>query len=173
MTADKIKSCCLAVLLQLGFQSLADVAREEAERRRRLDEQGVEARVIEEVSAGSAENGNISTFTAPEKKAKKAPDEFPAPKAKPLRSFRTALQKLDQAIRQSETRLEVQRKRLQIEMRKPTDGKENKAQEKIRQEIENLEIKLKQLRQERSQTYAEGRKAGHLPGELDGKGIIP
>jgi uncharacterized protein (UPF0335 family) len=43
----------------------------------------------------------------------------------------------------------------------------------LREEIEDLELKLKRLQQERSEVYAEGKKAGFLPGELSGKGIIP
>jgi len=35
-----------------------------------------------------------------------------------------------------------------------------------------LEAKLKRLKQERLEAYETGRKAGYLPGELDGKGII-
>lgn len=167
-------SCCLALFVEFGIQSLADVAREEAERRKRLEDQGVEAKVIEEIPAESAKHGNLSTSTVPASKGSKKPPGASAPaNGKPLRSYRTSLQKLDQAIRQHESRLEARRKQLQSERRKPNDGKESKVQEKLREEIESLETKLSQLRRERSETYDEGKKAGFLPGELDGKGIIP
>ena len=44
---------------------------------------------------------------------------------------------------------------------------------RLQAEIEELELKLKQLRRERAETFDDGRKAGYLPGELEGKGIIP
>jgi hypothetical protein len=47
------------------------------------------------------------------------------------------------------------------------------ARERLRVQIQELEAKLKHWRRERFETYESGRKAGFLPGELDGKGIVP
>jgi hypothetical protein len=43
----------------------------------------------------------------------------------------------------------------------------------LQREIDELESKLKRIRRERQEIYEEGRKAGFLPGELDGRGLIP
>jgi len=43
----------------------------------------------------------------------------------------------------------------------------------MQDQILELQSKLKRLRQERLDIYEAGKKAGFLPGELDGKGIIP
>jgi hypothetical protein len=45
--------------------------------------------------------------------------------------------------------------------------------ERLRFQILELEAKLKHWRRERYETYESGRKAGYLPGELDGKGLVP
>ena len=46
-------------------------------------------------------------------------------------------------------------------------------QRRLREQIEELEIKLKYMREERRENYEMGRKAGYLPGDLEGKGIVP
>jgi chromosome segregation ATPase len=96
------------------------------------------------------------------------------------RSFRTRLQKLDRAIRENEDRLQSRRARLQAQRweipktsrvssrRRKTDSQNN-----LQAEIEELEVKLKQLRRERAEIYEDGKKAGYLPGELDGHGVMP
>lgn len=52
-------------------------------------------------------------------------------------------------------------------------GNTEKTMGRLKEEIENLEKKLSQLQQERSEVYGRARKAGFLPGEITGKGIIP
>ena len=52
------------------------------------------------------------------------------------------------------------------------NGAENQ-QSRLQAEIDALQIKLKQLRDERFEVYEAGKRAGFLPGELEGKGIIP
>jgi chromosome segregation ATPase len=162
----------------LCLQSLADVARDEAERRKLLDQQGIEAKVIE-VDAGQKGNLTISTDSPPA--ARKDSQKKPARSdgRTSVRSFRNALQKLDRAIRQNQERLESRRARLRSgrweisKSGRASSSNAEKSQSRLQEEIEDLEMKLNQLRQERSEVYQEGRKAGFLPGELDGKGIVP
>ena len=181
MRIANLKSCSLVFLLLFNMQSLVDVAREEAERRKRLEEQGIEARVIDENAAGLARQGNITTSTEPA-----ASVHMPSVRSDPLkgqgsvRSYRSALQKLDRAIQQNEAQLAAKRARLQAEKRANfKSGKASKGtgaeNQKIRlqAEIEALQIKLKQLRDERFEAYEAGKRAGFLPGELEGKGLIP
>jgi len=179
MIVAYVKSCCLAACVVFCFQSLADVAREEAERRRLLDQQGIEGKVID---VGEVKEGNGAVSTGPESPVPRSGSGKPVDREerKSLRSFRTALQKLDRAIRECEDRLESRRVRLRSERWEiPKSGRGSRrassqnSQGRLREEIEDLELKLKRLQQERSEVYAEGKKAGFLPGELSGKGIIP
>lgn len=166
----------LSGLVFLCLQSLADVAREEAERRRALDLQGVEAKVIESIPQN--EGGNLTLSSGPV-----SPKTKPPPSANErvsLYKIRSELQKLDQGIRQVQDRLESRRTRLQAERWAiPKSGKASgrgdteKAQSKLKQEIEQLQRRLDQLQQERRDSYDRGRRAGFLPGELTGKGITP
>jgi len=181
MTAVNFRSCPLAALLLFSLQSLGDVAREEAERRKLLDQQGIEARVIEGDITHLAPNGNLSTSTPSSpgpKKTRSSPDSGKS--LSTVRTFRSALQKLDRTIQQDQERLESRRARLQAGKwalprvgRVSTHGESTDSQARLQAEIEELESKLKRMRRERSEIYEEGRKAGFLPGELDGKGIIP
>jgi hypothetical protein len=177
MTTTQMKSCCLAVLAVFCMQSLADIAREEAERRMLLDQQGIEGKVIDPDKAQSGQNGNLTIFTSTASTAKQKPtDSTSSKEGKSIRSFSTALQKIDRSIRQNEERLQSRRSRLQSqrwEITKEGRSSAGKSQSQLREEIEDLEIKLEQLRRERSEVYEAGKKAGFLPGELDGKGIIP
>jgi hypothetical protein len=175
MTITQMKLCWPACFLAFCMQSLMDIAREEAERRRLLEEQGIEAKVID---GRSLPDGNVSTFTSSAStQPKDRPKESPSPKGSTtLRTFRNSLQKLDRTILESEARLDSRRDRLQSqhwELLKSGRGSGEKSQERLKEEIADLEMKLKRLRQERSEVYGAGRKAGYLPGELDGKGIIP
>jgi predicted RNase H-like nuclease (RuvC/YqgF family) len=174
-----LKSCRLAFCALFFFQSLADVAREEAERRKRIDQQGIEAKVIESGSIPDKNSAGSAVPVSPKEntvsKKSTSPQRGPS-----VRSFRTAIQKLDHAIQEGEGRLQLLRERMESERRvssklgkKSRTNSPERAQEKLRAQMENLEIKLSQLRQERSEIYQSGRKAGFLPGELDGKGIIP
>ncbi len=173
-----MKSCWLTACALFCLQSLTDVAREEAERRRVLEQQGIEGKVI---NPDVVQGGNLTVSTGSPSTAPKSTSEKSLGTGRTsLHSFRTALQKLDRAIRQDEERLELRRARLESERweipksrRSSGRGRTLKSENKLQEEIEDLEIKLRQLRQERSETYDAGKKAGFLPGELDGKGIIP
>ena len=44
--------CCVVLLLTFDMQSLVDLAREEAERRKQLEEQGIQAKIIDGNSSG-------------------------------------------------------------------------------------------------------------------------
>lgn len=46
------------------------------------------------------------------------------------------------------------------------------AAEQLRWQISELELKLADWRRERSDVFQAGRKAGYLPGELDGRGTL-
>lgn len=173
-----ISAKCLAVICAAFLlQSLADFAREEAARRKRLEQEGIEAKVITEAAEDS--QGNLSTSEERPRQSSNSAKSVSKSESS-VSSFRRAIQKLDRRIRQEENRLKLRRARLQSlhrESRKkgeaPGSGKGADAQSRLTEEIEELEMNLKQLRRERAEVYDEGRKAGFLPGELDGKGIIP
>jgi seryl-tRNA synthetase len=180
MNAKGLRSCWAAAFLVLSMQSLADIAREEAERRKLLEQQGIEGKVVEADRGELAPDGNItiSSGHSAQKQASKRSDS--AKDRTSARSYRTALQKLDRTIKQDEARLERLRTRLHDERwalpkvgRVSSRGQTTDAQNRLRREIEELQAKLKQMRLERAEVYDRGRKAGLLPGELDGKGIIP
>jgi hypothetical protein len=159
-------------------QSLAEAARKEAERRKNLDQNGIEAKVIEEddlPQAALLANVSISSPVLPSK----PPSKESASKAK-VQPYRSALQRYDREIKQREEKLNSLRARLNAEKwALPKLGKmtrssgSSSSQEKLKVQIQDLELKLVQLRRERLETYDAGRKAGFLPGELDGKGVMP
>jgi flagellar biosynthesis chaperone FliJ len=169
MMNETIQSCFMAAFLFLSMQSLADVAREEAERRRLLDQQGVEAKSVDSYSE---EQATVPSEVETSKNNGQGKDA--------ARNYRNILQKLDKAILQEERRLEAKRERLQSTRRAPPKFSSRSAGNqsansisRLQREIEDMEERLKQLRQERSEKYEEGLKAGFLPGELDGKGLLP
>jgi hypothetical protein len=161
----------------LAMQSLADIAREEAERRQQLERQGIEGKVIERRDTQSAPKGNQAKAPQPTEGQKKISAGNASPKSQTsLPRYRAALQRLDRRIRQEEERLELKRVRLGENRwslpgsgRLSTRSRTADTQERLQKEIDELQIKLKELRQEREETYDEGRKAGFLPGELEGK----
>ncbi len=163
----------------LAAQSLAEVARKEAERRRELDLQGVEAKVIDGNTVQLAPNGNLSTSSpAP---GSHAPDD-PAGRVSRGRSrpYQTRIQRLDREIRSAEDRIAALRERLRAERwALPKVGKLSRSsgsattQERLQNQIRELDSKLKQLRRERREVWDEGRRAGFQPGELDGRGLVP
>jgi hypothetical protein len=180
MRIENIQSCCMAAFLFLGLQSLADVAREEAERRRLMDQQGIEAKVIERDYGSQAADRNQTQRDVPSSAPKKSSSSSSIKDRGSALNYRSALQKLDRSILQEERRLETKRERLQAARRAPlrissrADGNQTSNNLfRLQSEIEDIEAKLKQLREERMEKYDEGLKAGFLPGELDGKGIIP
>ena len=171
---------CWVASQQGSAQSLADAARKETERRRQLAEQGVEARVIEGDSRAQSSRGSITTFTRGSE-----PKNLPARAGESGRrasasTYRSRLQKLDREIREEEERRDLLLR--QAEAAKwslQRIGRTRRAaagptlQERLRKQAEELEIKLKTLRQQRLETYEAGRKAGFNPGELDGKAVTP
>jgi hypothetical protein len=177
MRSQKLRSCCAVFYIFFGMQSLVDIANQEAERRRLIDQQGIETRVIEGNNVPS--DSNVAEWTDPAVVIPKASKKGDSAKDKTsARSFRTALQKLDRAIRASKDRLEAKRAQLQSERwaspksgRSSSRGQASDAQSKLKAEIEELQTKMKELRRERSEIYEEGKKAGFLPGELNGRGM--
>jgi hypothetical protein len=159
-------------------QSLSEFAQKEAERRKNLEQNGVEGKVIEDhIPSHLAPKGNLST---PSPSTPTKPTS-PEPKLKTrLQTFRNALQKYDREIRRGDERLRLLRSRFDAEKwALPKVGKisskndSSSSQDRLKAQIQDLELKLAQLRRERLETYDSGRKAGFLPGEMDGKGIIP
>jgi hypothetical protein len=182
-----VSRCLLLPLLLLAIatvecraQSLGDVARREAERRRKLEQEGKAGKTIADQDlACHGRNGNI-TLSRPDPPPRQTPSPSSGPGPRSAASFQNRLRSLDRQIRQTEDKIAFSRERLarerwapprtdRLSRRRGTDSSE----ERLRWQIRSLENKLKSLRQERREVYDAGRKAGLLPGELDGKGIIP
>jgi hypothetical protein len=154
----------------LPAQSLADAARKEAERRKALEEQGIPSRTI--IQEGSPQPSTAARI--PPKASTTGEKRLPAT------HYRTALEKLQRDISQTRERLDAARKRLEVEKSLPFRLGRNSNrtgaslnQQKLQVQLQELESRLSRLQEERRKTYDEGRKAGYLPGELDGKGITP
>ncbi len=161
-------------------QSLAELARQEAERRRKLDQQGVQAKVITvEDPAQLAPGGSISTSTPAAGRASADASAAKAVSRASLRSYQTTLQKLDREIRQTEEKIKLLQARLEARRRSANQaaiGSRSSSSaagvEQMRWQIKDLEGDLSSLKRERSDAFQAGRKAGYLPGELEGRGII-
>ncbi len=160
-------------------QSLIDAARKEAERRQKLDLQGVQVKKIDAADPGLlAPNGTIGV-SAPGSHA--ITPSFGAKKGEPrapLRSFQTSLRKLDRDIAQTEDRIKLLRARADAERWAPVKtakgskgSAQSSAQDQMRFQILDLEVKLSRLRKERMDAFEAGRKAGYLPGELENRGV--
>ena len=170
----------IPLLACLGIsQSLAELARKEAERRKVLADAGIIAKVIE----GNMLERNLAegTVVLTEGAAKQAPPRPPASKsAGGVASYRSRLQTLDTQIRRTDEQLRLLRRRM-VEDRwaPPKPGRVGRSsqsgssQEELKWKVRELENKLRQLKDERLEVYERGRKAGFLPGELEGKGITP
>jgi hypothetical protein len=177
MRIPNIKLCGMTLCVLLNMQSLSDIAREEAERRQWLEQQGIEEKIIERNEAPSAQKERQANASASAERQKKTSIENASPKNQAIvRRFRSALQKLDRRIRQEEERLAPKQSRLEESRwtlsktgRLSTHSRTTDTQERLQKEIEELQLKLKELHRERDETYEEGRKAGLLPGELEGK----
>ena len=174
--------CLIAEVLpsSLVAQSLAEVARREAERRRELDRQGVEAKVIDGDPAQLAPNGNLSTSSSVPRTRAPGDRTSEARRSGTPRSYRTRIQRLDREIRSREERVAALQERLRKERwALPKVGRLSRSsgsatsQERLQTQIKDLDSKLKQLKRERREVYDEGRRAGFHPGELDGKGLTP
>jgi len=159
-------------------RSLSEAAHKEAERRRHLDQNGIEGKVVLEQDLSEAVlQGNVSVSSPDFSLKFELQEAVPKTKVQP---YRNALQKYDREIRQNSEKLKSLRAKLQADKwALPKVGKisssndSSSSQEKLKAQIQDLELKLAQLRRERLETYDAGRKAGFLPGELDGKGLIP
>jgi len=173
----------LAVLLA---QSLGDLARREAERRRTVDEQGLpEKTILQQDVARLGAGGSVSTSSAlPHDKPPPARASPPVGARDSLARYRSTLQKLDREIRTAEDKIALLRARGKSEADNPATPRRNSrsrrgggaratADHRPDVQIKEWETKLKRLRQDRFETYDAGRRAGFLPGELDGKGIWP
>ncbi|NWG12147.1 MAG: hypothetical protein HXY20_01290 [Acidobacteria bacterium] len=174
-----MRTNAVLVLVFLSVQSMADVARREAERRLELERQGVSAKVIEGDPAQMAPSGNISTSSPSPRFAGRERDNKEENRGS-ARKYRTAIQKLDREIRSLEDRLGTIRERMQAERwALPKSGRSGRSssqansREQLQWQARDIELKLKRLRQERAALYDEGRRSGLLPGELDGKGQMP
>jgi len=161
-------------------QSLAEAARKESERRRQLAEQGVEAKVIEGDGRGPAPQGTAVTFTPGTGRENVSAQAKESRSRTPASAYRNLLQKLDREISECEERRRRTLQQAEAEKWSPSkvlrsgrsQGGPN-LQERLKKQAEDLEVKLKRLRRQRSETYEAGRKAGYLPGELDGKAVAP
>ena len=166
-------------------QSLADVAREEAERRRLLDEQGIEEKIVdgmpsEEEMAGERTRGDVPPSAVRRKSLDRGADSGAQPRDA-LRKYRAELQKLDKAIQKEEQTLASKRRRLATARRTPpapirvgrlsTRDAAAEAMRRLEVEIKDGEDKLKQLGEERAKLYDRGRRDGFLPGELEGRSV--
>jgi seryl-tRNA synthetase len=170
-------SCGQAVSLQ----SLADLARKEAERRKLLEQQGIEGIVIDSDRdlKRLAAKGSLSLST---QTSQKQPSKQTAPpkSQKSLSAIHTKLEKLDNSIGEIEERIRALQERMRSERwALPKTGRISKntgaddSQNRLQRQIDELQMKLKSFRQERAKTYEAGKKDGFLPGELEGKGIVP
>jgi predicted RNase H-like nuclease (RuvC/YqgF family) len=167
--------------LSIAAQSLVDAARREAERREGLEQLGIEETVIEGNGESYSEEGNVSVLgtsgtTSPKKSA--APSS--AKNQSSLSRYRKTIQKLDQNILKEEERIKRLQDRLDDLRREgyrigdlAKRRRNEESQNRTREQIEELEVNLKLMREERRDEYDSGKKAGFLPGELDGKGIVP
>jgi hypothetical protein len=164
----------------LSAQSLAEAARKEAERRRQLEEQGIEAKVIQGGVRSRGSGGSVTTFTRePEAKGASAPLKEPRGRVS-ASTYRRLLQKLDREIAECEERQAGLKRQADAEKWSlPRAGRPGRRagtqspQERLRKQAAELDARLRRLRLERMEAYEAGKKAGYLPGELDGKGIIP
>ena len=152
----------------LPAQSIAEAARKEAERRKTLEEQGIQSKTI-------TRQGVPVTPAAAN----------PVPKSKTIPSgdrpgatrYRVALEKLQKEILRTQERVGSVRKKLELEKNAPLRiGRSATLAgnwQKLQAQLEEWESRLKRLQEERLRLYDEGRRAGFLPGELDGRGITP
>ncbi len=163
-----------------GGQSLAEAARRESERRKALEEAGVEAKSLVNETLPRKSNGSLTTGTPggasgdrrtvrtrPERRSSPAP-------------YRAALKRLDGDILKCEEQLtfsrqkyELERNSFKLSTKVTRTQNADVARERLLLRIQELEARLKRLRQERRETYDSGRRAGFHPGELDGHARDP
>ena len=141
----------------------------------------MEETVIEGNGACHAGTGNVSVSNAPVTKTEKPPATVSSSNDRSsLRRYRSQLQKLDKNIHKEEDRLkklqdrllELKRENLRIrDISKIISNEET--QESTEKKIRELQNNLKLLKKERSEVYDSGKRDGFLPGELEGRGIVP
>lgn len=95
-------------------------------------------------------------------------------------AYRTRLQSLDRQIREDQEQLQLLEQRMAAERWAPPRAGRiartrnyGSAYEDLHWKAEQLRARLSRLREERRKVYEEGRKAGFLPGELEGGRITP
>jgi hypothetical protein len=177
MGLTQIGTLSLSLFLVFNLQSLADFARQEAERRRLLDEQGIQGKVIVSVAAKPESNEDAAVPETPSGGKEKTAERSDARNGRKSASrYRTALQKLDQQIRQGEERLTSLQARLHAEKWSPSKTRRTSSRTKtkdstsrLQAQIQELQTKIRRLREEHFEVYESGKKAGFMPGELDGK----
>jgi len=158
-------------------QSLGEVARKEEERRKALESQGIEGKVILEEDVRNSKGGNL-TLSSPEysRRTSEVPSSSQSGKKGSADFYAASLKKLDREIRQAEQRIKQLRSRLYNERwsikkmgKQASSSLDDTLREKLEREMEELQSKIKMWHKERRATYDAGRKAGFLPGELDGR----
>jgi hypothetical protein len=170
----------LLAALALAAQDLGELARREAQRRAGIEAQGGADRKIVQADLERARpGGNVTTFSVPALRTPAPPAPRPAG-GRTAERYRSALQRLDRQIASVEDRIGALRARAEAEKweirragRSGSRAPAERAPPKRELAIREQEVKLRRLRQERFETYDAGRRAGFLPGELDGKGIVP
>jgi hypothetical protein len=166
-----------AVTLDSASQSLTEVARKEAERRQRLAQQGIQEKRIDGSDPALLARGGAISTSAPDARSVSGTSAAPKTEVREsLRFYQTRLQKLDRDIGQAEQKLKLLRLKAAAERWAPIKTAKgsrgsgsSSAQDQTVWEIKELEIKLESLRRERADTFQAGRKAGYLPGELEGR----
>ena len=152
----------------LPAQTLAEAARKEAERRKALEDQGIQSKTI--IRQGSP-------LPVPSSNPASKSKTTPSGKSPSAIRYRVALEKLQKEILRTQERLDSVRKKLELEKTAPLRiGRSATLAgnwQKSQAEVEEWESRLRRLQAERRKLYDEGRRAGFLPGELDGRGITP
>jgi hypothetical protein len=153
-------------------QTVSEAALKEADRRKLLEQQGVEGKTILQGDVGKLGAGANVTSGTPLPPASRPATARESP-PKPDR-YRSQLLKLDGEIRRMEEKLSVLRSRLETERHFPFRlGRTSNAVQKTEAQIRSYADRIERLRLERMKVYDAGLRAGFLPGELDGKGIVP
>jgi hypothetical protein len=175
LTAGSMVLAVFGLVQVSRSQSLVEVARKEAERRQKLAD--VQARQIDGANPALVAPGGALSISSPGPvmvSAKAAPARPESRES--LRSYQSRLQKLDREISQTEQKLKVLRLRADAERWAPiktakgSRGSGGSATlDQMRWQIQDLETKLAELREERSDVFQAGKRAGYLPGELEGR----
>lgn len=158
-------------------QTLAEAARKEAARRKELERQGIEGRVIGPGDPSMlAPNGSLTISVQGTNRAavSREADNRGSPAY-----YRSRIERLDREIRQADERLKLLKAREEAARKDQSRGLSAgraggaSAAEQLSRQVADLDLRLKQLRSERQEVYDSGRKAGFHPGELEGRGVLP